>query len=420
MADKSGLSWKTWAAAAAAGAFSFFAVIALAQTTGGSSGPSDSGPSGGHSHGGGAGVGVSVDFSKLFSDSHETRPANEWQNLPQQPVSTEGEHGLIVFTPPRAEPGYPQGVHVEVKDGTREFGGINVLLGDGRAVEVPMATGECPKSNPCPEAEELQAANAALQSQIDELKKENEALKSSVSEKAICEAKEKDCEKKLAAANAQIASLQNQLSAAQAAAAQPGDGAKAIAVPFSVTYYNDDEIVHYGWDVIRAVFEGNSLRVENHTEEWIASNPDLPKDKIDSVRANYGGIPGGSIDFGSTLFDGGTLRDRVEHLCEPRPSPEELKAKKSVDHILGIHYNKQTQKITATSNGKDVPVTQQTINETSFDLDLTAECHWSYENGEVKKHVMIQLSVQYQDKGGNMREVKYVADNPQMGWIMKS
>ena len=425
MANKTGSGWKLWLAATAAAALGFFAVIALAQTTGGASGSSGSSggssSGGGHSSGGGVGIGISVDLSHLLSpDSHETRPANEWQNLPQQAVSSEGGHGLIVFRPDAPEGGI-NGVDIRI-DNSGNFDGGHFGVNWKPGMRGQPVTPLTPEGKPCPPNEntdQIKAENAALQKQIDDMKKENDALKSSVAEKAVCEEKEKDCEKKLAAANAQIASLQNQLSAAQAKAAQPGDGAKAIFVPFSVTYHNDNEIVHYGWEVIGAVFEGNGVRVENLTEDWIKKHPELRPEDIKWLRDNYGHIPEGHIDFGDTLFEGETLRDRIEHLCEPAPSQKELEAKKSVAHILGIHYNKQTQKVTATLNGKGVGVANQQITETSFDFDLTAECNWTYEDGVVKKHVMVQLSVQYQGKDGNMHEVKYVADNPQMGWVMK-
>ncbi len=448
MANKIKSGWKTLLAVAAAGAFGFFAVMALAQTTGGVSGSSAGGLSGGtsgggtggnasggavdnsHSSRGGIGLGISIDLTKLVSpDSHETRPANDWQNLRLLPAPKEGEHGLVIFDPD-PDPLYPRGVQVMLDDRGHTLDGGEIVPPEGPMVQLrpepsaAAAGGVCPEKTPCPEAAELErlkASDAGLQQQIDDLKKQNAALKSAVAAKLVCEESEKKCKEQLAAAQSQIAILQGQLSAAQAKLGQPGDGAKSIYVPFAITYDNNKEIVHFGWDIIRAVFNGNELTVENHTEDWIAQHPELPPDQIAWLRANYGGIPGGKLDFGNTLFDGETLRDRVEHLCEPPPSIEELKAKKSVAHILGVLYDAKTQKVTAKSNGKDVAVSQSSVTEKTFTLDLTAECLWTYDEktGIVKKKVTMQLSVQYQDKDGKIHEVKYEADDPQMGWIMK-
>jgi hypothetical protein len=174
--------------------------------------------------------------------------------------------------------------------------------------------------------------------------------------------------------------------------------------------------------VIRVVFDGNSIRVENHTEEWLAAHPGGPKDQDDWLRNNYGTIPTGHIDFGSASFGGQSLRDRIEHLCEPPPSLDDVKRSKSVAHEVAIHYNAQSQTVTATSNGQPITVSNPKIVESHFDLDFSAECLWTYdpETGELKKQTHIQLAVQYRDKGGKTHEVKYVADDPQMGWLMKA
>lgn len=424
MAQKSNRpGWKIWAAAAAAGAFSFFAVIALAQTTGGSSGSSGSTSGGGHSHGSGVGVGISVDLSKMFSDSHETRPANEWNT--NKTTSGEGGGQQIIYFNPNAPQGKPSGVDVRIDNSGHVTGGDWVVNWKPSAGATPVTpvTPFTAAGTPCPPKEntdQIKAENADLKKQIDALKAENDQLRTAAGEAQVCKEKQKDCEKKLAAAQAQITSLQNQLSTAQAKAAQPGDGAKAIYVPFSVTYNNGDEIIHSGWDVIGAVFEGNGLRVENHTEDWIKKHGETSPEYIAWLRNGYGRVPEGHIDFGNTLFEGETLRDRIEHLCDPPPTLEELKASNgSVAHELSVHYNKSTQKVTASSNGKDVAVTNQQISENAFDLDLSAECHWYLDGNTVKKQVTIQLAVQYQDADGKTHEVKYEADNPQMGWIMK-
>jgi hypothetical protein len=441
MTGKNNSGWKIWVAAATAAALSFFAVIALAQTTGGplpplsgsTAGGLKGGTSGGgaggtasggavdNSHSSGVGLGISIDVTKLLSpDSHETRPANEWTAL--KPAAEPGSGREIVVFRPDVPEGKTSGTRIEIGNSGHVEGGewvVNWKPGMGRQAVTPLT----PEGKPCPPKEEtdrLNAENDALKKQIDALKTQNDALKSAAGEATVCKEKVKDCEKKLADAQSEITRLRAANAQAAATAQRPGDGAKAIYIPFSVTYDGAREVDHSGWDVIRAVFDGNTIRVENHTEEWLRDHPGGPKDQDDWLRKNYGTIPSGHIDFGNTLFAGQTLRDRIEHLCEPPPTLDELKAKKSASHILGIHYNRQTQQVSATSDGEAVAVTQPQIKETGFDLDLTAECLWTYDEktGVVKKQVTIQLAVQYQDENGEPHEVKYVADNPQMGWIM--
>jgi hypothetical protein len=396
----------------------------------------------------GFGLGVGLDLGRLLAGAAQGGGnARTWETLRTSerifgdgPV---GRTGGYVYYDPALAGGMRYGVQL---DATPRGAYQGTILWQPSPRLIAFRTDgrlACPGADapavPCPEAEE-----------VARLREENRILREAASAAdRVCEATRRDCEMQLATARAEADQLRGERDAARALAAQaqataaaaqaaaqqaqaaakaPGDGARAIYLPMGTTIDDQGrEIDSSGIDIIRLYIDENGIRLDNQLEEYLRAHPELPRREVDFLRSTYGAVPEGGFDFGA-LPNGANIQHELTRLCEPPPSLEELKALADRSprgvgesaHIFAVAQHGSEQQTSKKIGGQTVAQSSAQVRESVFNIDLSAECLWVYDKrtGEVKKQYQASLSVQYTDQNGRVREVKYTAHDPQMGWVV--
>lgn len=387
-------------------ALGLMALSASAQTTAPPSRPPPSRP------GSGVGVGVRIDPTQLLTLAPGRGGSPDWKRLPRMgdPLGLGPPavyDGVTLYTPgPDGGPGI--GVRVDLVDprrGLRRVTVNGVVIGpDGRPRTINTVSDERSSGRPCP---------CETNAEIAQLRAEVERLRAELDKAAAPPP---------AQPPAPPPAPPPPVPAPPQQPAMPGQGASAVSIPIDVTNADGREIDHANWDVIRLVFSGNRIQLVNGSEDWLRQNPEVPADGAQWVRDNLGVIPQGDFDFGALDLGGQTLQQIVEDPCQPPPTLEELKRFKTVDRVVSINHQSGRQTVSTKQTGRDDQSKQTTVKASSFNLDLSITCHWSWnsQTGEVRRRASVNLAVQYQGRDGKIHGVTYASRDPQPSWIYRS